>query len=36
MCPNVFENKVLGIFGLKRDEVTIRWRKRHNEERGAA
>jgi hypothetical protein len=29
----VFENKVLRrIFGLKRDEVTGRWRKLHNEE----
>jgi hypothetical protein len=29
----VFENSVLRrIFGLKRDEVTEEWRKRHNEE----
>jgi hypothetical protein len=29
----VFENKVLRrIFGQKRDEVTGRWRKLHNEE----
>jgi hypothetical protein len=29
----VFENRVLRrIFGLKRDEVTGRWRKQHNEE----
>ena len=29
----VFENKVLRrIFGLKRDEVTGKWRKLHNEE----
>jgi hypothetical protein len=29
----VFENKVLRrIFGSKRDEVTGRWRKLHNEE----
>jgi hypothetical protein len=29
----VFENRVLrGIFGPKRDEVTGRWRKMHNEE----
>jgi hypothetical protein len=29
----VFENKVLRrIFGPKRDEVTGRWRKVHNEE----
>jgi hypothetical protein len=29
----VFENSVLSrIFGLKRDEVTGEWRKRHNEE----
>jgi hypothetical protein len=29
----VFENKVLRrIFGLKRDEVTVGWRKLHNEE----
>jgi hypothetical protein len=28
----VFENKVLrGIFGPKRDEVTGKWRKMHNE-----
>jgi hypothetical protein len=29
----VFENRVLrGIFGPKRDEVTGKWRKLHNEE----
>jgi hypothetical protein len=29
----VFQNRVLRrIFGLKRDEVTGDWRKRHNEE----
>ena len=29
----VFENRVLmGIFGTKRDEVTMEWRKLHNEE----
>jgi hypothetical protein len=29
----VFENRVLRrIFGPKRDEVTIEWRKLHNEE----
>jgi hypothetical protein len=28
----VFENRVLRIFGLKRDEVTGGWRKLHNEE----
>ena len=29
----VFENGVLGrIFGPKRDEVTVEWRKLHNEE----
>jgi hypothetical protein len=29
----VFENSVLRrIFGLKRDEVTMKWRKLHNEE----
>jgi hypothetical protein len=28
----VFENNVLTIFGLKRDEVTAEWRKLHNEE----
>jgi len=29
----VMENRVLGkIFGLKRDEVTGKWRKLHNEE----
>jgi hypothetical protein len=28
----VFENRVLRrIFGLKRDEVTVEWRKLHNE-----
>jgi hypothetical protein len=31
--PSVFENRVLRrIFGPKRDEVTIEWRKLHNEE----
>jgi hypothetical protein len=28
----VFENRVLRIFGLKRDEVTGGWKKLHNEE----
>jgi hypothetical protein len=28
----VFENRVLRIFGSKRDEVTGGWRKLHNEE----
>jgi hypothetical protein len=28
----VFENRVLRIFGPKRDEVTEEWRKLHNEE----
>ena len=28
----VFENRVLRIFGLKRDEVRGEWRKLHNEE----
>jgi hypothetical protein len=28
----VFENRVLRIFGPKRDEVTVGWRKLHNEE----
>jgi hypothetical protein len=28
----VFENRVLRIFGPKRDEVTGGWRKMHNEE----
>jgi hypothetical protein len=28
----VFENRVLMIFGPKRDEVTGEWRKLHNEE----
>jgi hypothetical protein len=29
----VFENRVLrGIFGHKRDEITGKWRKLHNEE----
>jgi hypothetical protein len=28
----VFENRVLRIFGPKRDEVTGVWRKLHNEE----
>jgi hypothetical protein len=27
-----FENRVLRIFGPKRDEVTGEWRKIHNEE----
>jgi hypothetical protein len=27
----VFENRVLRIFGPKRDEVMGNWRKRHNE-----
>jgi hypothetical protein len=27
----VFENRVLRIFGPKRDEVTGEWRKLHNE-----
>jgi hypothetical protein len=31
--PKIFENRVLRrIFGPKRDEVTGRWRKLHNEE----
>jgi hypothetical protein len=30
--PRVFENRVLRIFGPKRDEVTGEWRKLHNEE----
>ncbi len=30
--PRVFENRVLRIFGPKRDEVTREWRKQHNEE----
>jgi hypothetical protein len=31
--PRVFENRVLRrIFGPKRDEVTVGWRKLHNEE----
>jgi hypothetical protein len=29
---NFFENRVLRIFGPKRDEVTGGWRKLHNEE----
>jgi hypothetical protein len=29
----VFENRVLRIFGPKRDEVTGGWRKLHNEDR---
>jgi len=29
----VFENKVLRIFGLERDEITWEWRKLHKEER---
>jgi hypothetical protein len=28
----VFENRVLRVFGLKRDEVTGEWRKLHIEE----
>src|SRR5215510_9342015 len=28
----VFENRVLRVFGPKRDEVTEEWRKLHNEE----
>jgi hypothetical protein len=28
----VFENRVMRIFGPKRDEVTGEWRKLHNEE----
>ena len=28
----VFENRVLKVFGPKRDEVTGEWRKLHNEE----
>jgi hypothetical protein len=28
----VFENRVLRIFGPRRDEVTGEWRKLHNEE----
>jgi hypothetical protein len=28
----VFENRVLRIFGPKRDEVKKEWRKLHNEE----
>jgi len=28
----VFENRVLRIFGPKRDEVTGEWRKMHTEE----
>jgi len=28
----VFENRVLTVFGPKRDEVTGEWRKLHNEE----
>jgi hypothetical protein len=29
----MFENRVLRIFGRKRDEVTGEWRKLHDEER---
>jgi hypothetical protein len=29
----VFENRLLRVFGPKRDEVTGEWRKLHNEER---
>jgi len=28
----VFENRVLRVFGPKRDKVTVEWRKLHNEE----
>jgi hypothetical protein len=28
----VFENRVLKIFGPKRDEVTVEWRRLHSEE----
>jgi hypothetical protein len=28
----VFENRLMRIFGLKRDEATGEWRKPHNEE----
>jgi hypothetical protein len=28
----VFKNRLLRIFGPKRDEVTVEWRKLHNEE----
>ena len=28
----MFENRVLRIFGPKREEVTVKWRKLHNEE----
>ena len=28
----MFENRVMRIFGTKRDEVTGEWRKLHNEE----
>jgi hypothetical protein len=29
----LFDNRVLrGVFGSKRDEVTLEWRKLHNEE----
>ena len=29
----MFENRVMGrIFGAKRDEITVEWRKLHNEE----
>jgi hypothetical protein len=28
----LFENRVLRIFGTRRDEVTREWRKLHNEE----
>ena len=28
----VFENRVLRVFGPKRDEITGEWRKLHNEE----
>jgi len=29
---SVFENRVLRVFGSKRDQVTGEWRKLHNEE----
>ena len=33
VCWSVIENMVLrGIFGPKRDEVTVEWRKLHHEE----
>jgi hypothetical protein len=30
--PRVFENRVLSIFELKKDEITREWRKLHIEE----